>query len=159
MRTDPTDTGGLFTGRRPGTAPVRYRQAPERGGRRRRAFDTAFAALIAVVEGIVALLFWGPIPLAWLWVGSQVSYQLDDAVFVGILVAFFGTLATLMLGLMVMKRVDQVWIIVRRAAGHDQKQGIIGPVFAVTAILGVSIFSFWFIILQGPGSSFIPGQQ
>ena len=28
MRTDPTDTGGLFVGRRPGTAPVRFRGVP-----------------------------------------------------------------------------------------------------------------------------------
>ena len=28
MRTDPSDTGGLFAGRRPGTAPVRFRAIP-----------------------------------------------------------------------------------------------------------------------------------
>ena len=33
VRTDPTDTGGLFVGRRPGTAPTRYAAPPERGGR------------------------------------------------------------------------------------------------------------------------------
>ena len=31
MKTDPTDTGGLFVGRRPGTRPVKYRALPERG--------------------------------------------------------------------------------------------------------------------------------
>ena len=37
MRTDPTDTGGLFIGRRPGTRPIQYRDAPEyRGGARQR---------------------------------------------------------------------------------------------------------------------------
>ena len=35
MKTDPTDTGGLFVGRRPGTAPVRYRALPERGSESR----------------------------------------------------------------------------------------------------------------------------
>ena len=34
-RNDPTDTGGLFIGRRPGTAPVQYRTPPERGSARR----------------------------------------------------------------------------------------------------------------------------
>ena len=33
VRTDPTDNGGLFVGRRPGTAPVRYRDLPERATR------------------------------------------------------------------------------------------------------------------------------
>ena len=32
-RNDPTDTGGLFIGRRPGTAPLRYKADPERGRR------------------------------------------------------------------------------------------------------------------------------
>jgi len=43
MKTDPTDTGGLFVGRRPGTRPVRYRSLPEHGGERRRAFDRSLA--------------------------------------------------------------------------------------------------------------------
>ena len=29
MKTDPSDTGGLFVGRRPGTRPVKYRRLPE----------------------------------------------------------------------------------------------------------------------------------
>ena len=45
-RTDPTDTGGLFVGRRPGTKPVKYRTAPQesKGGRRR--FDALLAAAL-----------------------------------------------------------------------------------------------------------------
>ncbi len=34
MRTDPADNGGLFVGRRPGTAPVHFRALPERGSER-----------------------------------------------------------------------------------------------------------------------------
>ena len=33
-RNDPTDTGGLFIGRRPGTAPLRYKADPSRAGER-----------------------------------------------------------------------------------------------------------------------------
>jgi hypothetical protein len=45
-RNDPTDTGGLFIGRRPGTGPLRYRGAPERGGAGRRRADGALAAAL-----------------------------------------------------------------------------------------------------------------
>jgi hypothetical protein len=61
-------------------------------------------------------------------------------------------------GLMVLKRVDRAWILVRRAAGIDQRQGAMGRVFAVTAALGAAIFAFWFIVINGPGSSSFSGQ-
>ena len=40
-RNDPTDTGGLFIGRRPGTAPVRFKERPDDGSPGRRRFDGA----------------------------------------------------------------------------------------------------------------------
>ena len=49
-RTDPTDNGGLFIGRRPGTAPVRYRALPQRGTRRRQQLDIEDADPAALAE-------------------------------------------------------------------------------------------------------------
>ena len=71
MKTDPTDTGGLFVGRRPGTAPVRYRHLPERGSRARARFDAGVAALLVAMMVFVSLLFWGPIPAGALWLASR----------------------------------------------------------------------------------------
>jgi hypothetical protein len=59
VRTDPTDTGGLFVGRRPGTAPTRYGAPPERGGRGRRVADALLAQLLLVVMVVLNLRFWG----------------------------------------------------------------------------------------------------
>ena len=36
---------------------------------------------------------------------------------------------------MVLKRIDRAWILVRRAAGIDQRSGVMGRVFAITAII------------------------
>ena len=155
MRTDPTDNGGLFISRRPGTAPVRYRALPERGSARRRAFDETLAALILAVLVLVNLSFWGPLPIAWLWVGSQVDYQ-TGSVGVGILAAFLGLLFTLLGGLVVMRTLDRNWILVRRAAGHDQRSGNLATVFVVTAAVGAIAFTFWLLIIAGPGSSVLP---
>jgi hypothetical protein len=155
VRTDPTDNGGLFVGRRPGTAPVRYGAVPERHGDRRRHVDEGVALAIAAVMVLVAGSFWGPIPMAWLWIGAQVQYHTDSVSF-GILVAFVGMILTLMAGLALVKRLDQFWVLVRRAAGHDQRKGIIGPVFAVAAIVGTTIFLVWFIIIAGPTPSLAP---
>jgi hypothetical protein len=156
MKTDPTDTGGLFLGRRPGTRPVRYRALPQRGTERRRLFDEALAALLLAGQVLVCLLFWGPLPLAWLWVGGHVKGATEN-VGVAIVVAFAGLLGCLLLGLIGMRQLDQLWILTRRAAGHDQRQGKMGTVFAVTCVLGTSGFLVWFLIINGPGSILEPG--
>jgi hypothetical protein len=155
VRTDPTDTGGLFVGRRPGTAPIRYRALPERGSVARQTFDRGVALAIALLMVAINLLFWGPLPAAWLWVGAQVDYN-TDSVSAGIAVAFVGMLLTLVAALAVLKRLDHVWILVRRAAGYDQRKGIIGPIFATTAAIGAICFTFWLVFIGGLGSSVFP---
>jgi hypothetical protein len=149
VRTDPTDNGGLFIGRRPGTAPVRYRVVPQRREGLRRGFDKAFAASILVAMMLVALTFWGPIPAAWLWLGAQVKHATDSGS-LAVVVSSVGLLLTVLGGLVLLKRLDGFWMLVRRAAGYDQRTGMIGPVFAVAAILGVTLFVLWFLLLAGP---------
>lgn len=156
MRTDPTDNGGLFVGRRPGTAPVHYGTVPARresGGQR--VVDTLVAWLIAVVMVIVAASCWGPIPLAWLWICGRINYE-TGSVFMAIFIAFVGMILTMMLVLSLVKRLDQFWILVRRAGGHDQRKGIIGPVFATAAIIGATVFTIWLIFIAGLGPTFAP---
>jgi hypothetical protein len=155
VRTDPTNNGGLFIGRRPGTAPIRYAAVPKRGSRRRAMFDAGVAGFILLVMILVAATFWGPIPLAWLWVCGQINFH-TGSVFFAIAIAFLGMLLTLLAGLALLKRLDQFWILVRRAAGHDQRTGIIGPVFAVAAVIGVTAFTFWLLFIAGLGPTFAP---
>jgi hypothetical protein len=152
MKTDPTDTGGLFVGRRPGTRPVRYRALPERGSAQRVAVDRMLGVFITILMVIVNLTFWGPLPIAWLWVASQVQY-LTDNVFFGIVAGFLGLIGSLLLGLVILKRLDHAWILVRRAAGYDQREGRMGLIFAICCVVGTIAFTFWFLILTGPGSS------
>ena len=89
MRNDPAENGGLFVGRRPGTAPVRFRALPERGSALRQRFDGSLAGILLGAMIVLSLLCWGPIPLACLWIGSQVDY-LSGSVSIGILVSFVG---------------------------------------------------------------------
>jgi hypothetical protein len=155
VRTDPTDTGGLFVGRRPGTAPTRYRTPPERGTGRRRRVDGLVAVVVLALMIVLNLLFWGPIPALALWVASQVQYQ-TDSVTLGLFVGFAFMLAVLFGGLAVIKQLDRFWILARRAAGHDQRQGVIGRVFATTAVIGGAGFTFWLLFIGGLGSTLGP---
>ncbi len=155
MRTDPSDTGGLFVGRRPGTRPVKYRDVPSRGDDRRQRGDSALALAILVLMTLVGVSFWGPIPAGCLWIGSRLNYW-TDSVSVGILTAFVAMLFALFVGLAAMKRLDQAWILVRRAAGHDQREGVIGRIFAISAAIGVVLFTVWLLVFAGLGPSLAP---
>lgn len=155
---DPTDTGGLFVGRRPGTAPLKYREQPVTAGQGRRTADKFLSGLILTIETLLCLTLWGPQPAGWLWVGSQVDYK-TDSVLLGIVVAFAGMLTTLFFTLAVARRFDHAWKLVRRAAGYEQKKGALEWIFVISLAVAGSVFMFWFFIIEGPGSSNFSGQS
>ncbi|MEI7890021.1 MAG: hypothetical protein WCI34_06900 [Actinomycetes bacterium] len=148
MRTDPSETGGLFIGRRPGTGPIRYRALPPPGSKARRRIDAAFAGFLLFVMCLIALSYWGPLPLLGLWVGSQVQF-ITGSPGIGILSAFLLILGALMGGLVVLKHIDRWWILARRAAGHDQQEGAIGRVFGFTCLIGAACFTGWLLLFSG----------
>jgi hypothetical protein len=153
MRTDPSENGGLFVGRRPGTAPVRFRKLPERGTSKRQRIDRYLANAMVAAITVLSLLCWGPIPLACLWIGSQANYH-SGSVSLGILVAFVALFVLLFGTLKLMRELDEAWILVRRAAGYDQRSGALGRIFGITAAICAGLFSVWFIIIHGPGADF-----
>jgi hypothetical protein len=158
MRNDPSDNGGLFVGRRPGTAPVHFRRLPERGSAARQRIDKNMAKLLLAAIIFLSLLCWGPIPIGCLWVGSQINY-LTGSVSLGILLAFVGLFALLFGTLRLMRELDQMWILVRRAAGYDQRSGVVGRVFAITAAVCAGAFMIWFVLIHGPGQTFSSGDN
>ncbi|MFL5895621.1 MAG: hypothetical protein ACJ76Z_11000 [Thermoleophilaceae bacterium] len=152
---DPTDTGGLFIGRRPGTRPIRYRDEPRAGSERRRHADEWLARFLLVVEILLCLTLWGPQPAAWLWVGGHVQGATGN-IEAAITVAFAGMLVTLFFTLVLVKRLDHAWRLVRRAAGHPQTSGAVERVFVISAGVVVVVFSFWFLVIAGPGPQLAP---
>jgi hypothetical protein len=156
MRSDPSENGGLFVGRRPGTAPVRFRELPKRGSALRQRFDDSLAGLLVAAITVISLLCWGPIPIACLWIGSQANY-LSGSVSVGLLLSFVALFGLLFGALSLMRRLDNAWILVRRAAGHDQRTGILGRIFAATAVVCALVFTFWFLVIHGPGQTVVSG--
>jgi hypothetical protein len=150
MRTDPSDNGGLFVGRRPGTAPVHFRSLPKRGSDLRQRMDGSLAGILLTGMVLLSLMCWGPIPLACLWIAGRINY-ITGSVSLGILVAFVGLFVLLFGTLAILRRLDQAWILVRRAAGHDQRTGALGRVFAATAAVCGGAFVFWFVVIHGPG--------
>ena len=151
---DPTDTGGLFIGRRPGTAPARYREVEPSSERRKHA-DGLLAHALLAIELVLCLSLFGPQPLGWFWIGSQVQYQ-TGYVTAGIGTILLGCLASLMLTMALAKRVDHAWKLVRRAAGHRQERGALERIFAASVGIALILFTFWFFVIQGPGPTLAP---
>jgi hypothetical protein len=152
---DPTETGGLFIGRRPGTAPLRYRKQPERPRGMRRRLDAVLAAAILVVETILLSTLWGPQPAGWLWIGSRIFHE-TDSIGLAILSAFAGMLVTILGTLSIAMRLDRAWKIVRRASGREQREGMLERIFVISMVLAGIAFAFWFLVIQGPGSDIAP---
>ena len=65
------------------------------------------------------------------------------------LVTILGTLAIAM-------RLDRAWKIVRRASGHEQKEGVLERIFVISMALAGIAFAIWFLVIQGPGSDIAP---
>jgi hypothetical protein len=141
---DPTETGGLFIGRRPGTAPLRYRGAPTRAGRGRRRVDAVLAAAILILEALLLTTLWGPQPAGWLWLGSQIFHE-TGSVSIGILVAFVGMLLTILVTIRLAMVLDRSWKLVRRASGHDQQSGALERIFVISMVIAGTAFFVWFL--------------
>jgi hypothetical protein len=94
---------------------------------------------------VLTAAVWGPLPIAAMWIASQVSSDAGlwiAVAFVLVLVLVFGALSLL-------RRLDAVWVLMRRAAGVDQRQGVLGRLFLVTTLIVVPVFSVWFLFLGG----------
>jgi hypothetical protein len=154
---DPTDTGGLFVGRRPGTRPVRFREVPVDAARKRREGDRLLAYGLLALELILCISIWGPQPALALWFGSQVQYW-TGSVSLAIVASFAVMLVTLFATLMIARRVDHAWKLVRRAAGIRQERGALERIFVAALVVVGGSFMLWFIFIHGPGSSIVPLQ-
>lgn len=153
-RSDPSDTGGLFVGPRPGRAPVRVPDVPLASAGRRRA-DRGLAAGILALETALCLSLFGPQQAAWLWIGSQIEY-VTGYVTLGFATIIVGCLASLMLTLAAAKRLDHAWKLTRRAGGRRQERGALEWIFAASVAIALLVFGFWFLIIQGPAPTLAP---
>ena len=152
---DPTNTGGLFIGRRPGTAPLRYREQPVTAGAARRKLDAVLAAAILVLEALLLVTLWGPQPAGWLWIGSHVDHSTGSVSF-GILVAFLGMLLTIFTTIALAMRLGRSWRLVRRASGYEQKKGALDRIVVISMVVAGTAFLVWFLLIQGPGPDIAP---
>lgn len=152
-RSDPLQNGGLFNGRRATAVP-----SPVRAGAGTsllgRCVDHSVALVILGLELVLVVSMWGPQPLGWVWVASQVSY-LADSLSLGLLAGFAGTIVSFCATVAVLMRLDRAWKLVRRAAGCEQREGALERLFVAAFVVFVPAFLIWFFMLEGGGGSMI----
>jgi hypothetical protein len=111
--------------------------------------------LIAAVELLLCLSIFGPQPLAWLWVGSQVNFA-TDSLMSGLATAFIGSVASICATVWVARRIERAWLTIRPNAPWLGGRGLFETALVVSTILAVIGFMFWFFIIAGPGPTIAP---
>ncbi len=115
------------------------------------------SALVALLEIALCLSIFGPQPLAWLWVGSQV--EAVGSLSGGLAVAFIGTVTTIVITVWLGKRLERVWAALHPQAGREGRVGLFETAFVISTILALFGFVLWFFVLAGPGPTIAPDIQ
>ena len=115
---------------------------------------TLASALVAVVEIALCLSIFGPQPLGWLWVGSQI--EAAGSLSFGLAVAFVGTATTIVLTVWLGKRLEHVWATLHPEAASEGRVGLFEVAFVISTVIAVVGFAIWFFIFAGPGPTIAP---
>jgi predicted signal transduction protein with EAL and GGDEF domain len=67
-------------------------------------------------------------------------------------------ITTILLTIAIAMRLDHAWKLVRRAAGYEQKEGMLERIFVISVFIGAIAFATWLFVISGPGSDFGPKQ-
>ena len=118
----------------------------------------AASVVIAFTELVLCLSIFGPQPLGWLWVGSQVNFA-TDSLSSGLAVAFIGSVVSILLTVWAGRRLERVWVGLRPESAHQQRIGLFETAFVISTVLAVIGFALWFFLFAGPGPTIAPNLQ
>jgi hypothetical protein len=107
------------------------------------------AAAVLILEILAALMMWGPIPVAWVWVGAR-AYDATGSFVVGAVAWFLGFVGTLWIVAAALARLDRIWIRLRQRPGDAR--GVMTQVIVVTATFALAAFFLWFYVI---GKAFV----
>ena len=112
---------------------------------------------VGVLEFVLCISIFGPQPLGWLWVGSQVDFAFDS-LSGGLAVAFVGSVTTIILTVWAGRRLERVWYRLRPDVREGDRIGLFELTFVISTILAVIGFAIWFFVFAGPGPTIAPSE-
>jgi hypothetical protein len=102
------------------------------------------------------LVLWIGVPLAWLYIGSQVQGA-TDSVGTAIAVMLVGVVVSIVAVVPMLGWLNRKHLELRAARGLDTHgQTALEAVMTVSVVIAVLVFVVWFFVIVGPGPSLAP---
>jgi heme/copper-type cytochrome/quinol oxidase subunit 2 len=119
-----------------------------------RAGGSGLILLVIMLGG--GLFLWVGVPLGWLYIGSQVQGA-TDSIGTALGVMMVGVLVSVLAVVWALIWLNHKHLQLREARGLETHgQTALEAVMTISALIAVVGFSFWFLVLQGPGPSLAP---
>jgi hypothetical protein len=116
----------------------------------------ASGVLLVLMMLGAGLVLWIGVPVAWLYVGSQVQGA-TDSIGTAILVMFAGVVVSIVAVVPILGWLNRKHLELRAARGLDTHgQTALEAVMTVSAVIAVIAFVIWFFVIVGPGPSLAP---
>ena len=113
-------------------------------------------AVVAIVELALCLSMFGPQPLGWLWVGSQVDFA-TGSLSAGLAVAFVGSVASIVFTVWLARWLESAWQALRPPTVRPgERLGLFETALVISTVLAVIGFAVWFFVIAGPGPTIAP---
>lgn len=105
---------------------------------------------------LLAMTAFGPVEIAWLWVGSQLQSK-TDSLGLALAVTFVGILVYVIGLIFVLKWLELAWRSVRRSeTGGTEAANVLEFVFVVAVGVMATAFAVWFLFGGGLQPTFAP---
>jgi hypothetical protein len=130
-------------------------ETSERTGRLRSVPATAGTIAVGLIELLLCVSIFGPQPLGWLWVGSQVNFA-TDSLMAGMATAFIGSVVSICATVWIARRIEAYWVSRNPDAPWLGGRGLFETALVLATILALIGFVFWFFIIAGPGPTIAP---
>jgi heme/copper-type cytochrome/quinol oxidase subunit 2 len=111
--------------------------------------------LIVIMLG-GGLVLWVGVPVAWLYLGSQVQAK-TNSLGAAMAAMFLGVVASILAIVPMLGWLNRKHIELREARGLESHGSTaLEAVMTVSAVIAVVAFGIWFFVIEGPGPSLAP---
>jgi heme/copper-type cytochrome/quinol oxidase subunit 2 len=116
----------------------------------------ASGVILLVMMLGAGLVLWIGVPVAWLYIGSQVQGE-TNSIGTALAVMMVGVVVSILLIVPVLGWLNRKHLELREARGLDTHGATaLEAVMTVSVAVAVVAFSIWFFVIAGPGPSLAP---
>lgn len=113
------------------------------------------AKAILALMVLLAMTAFGPVEIAWLWVGSQLQSK-TDSLGLALGVTFVGIVVYVIALIFVLRWLEHAWQAVRRSETGTEAASVLEFVFVVAVALMAAVVGAWFLLGGGLQPTFAP---